>query len=475
MGDDAGIGLENTGPERSAYGPSRARRSRRRSNSLGLDLSGFLSSREPTKRARRTTASSGGRNVPSALLRPSSRSRWEVIMGIDMPLLLSVSTLIIFGLLMVNSASWTVSIYRYNSANAYFWRQALWTGLGIGGAVFLTFFNYHRFQKLAVPLMGVTLIALLAVLIVGVELFNATRTLARGSIQPSELAKFTIVIYLSVWLFARRDQLTDMSLGLFPLGVILGFVGGFIGLQPDLSAVITVFILGGLLFFLAGGDLRQVLFVIILGIVVGFIIVQSNIFPSARDRITEFIAGWRNPMEASDHVRHSLEAFVRGGWFGVGIGKGDWKLTLLPVPHTDSVFAVVGEETGFVGVFFLVSLYATLLWRGMAIAHRAPDQLGSLMAAGLTIWVVLEAFLNMAVLFGLLPFTGNALPLISAGGSSRVMTLAAIGILMNISRMSEESKGVKERSLGAVVDLRGRNRGRSVSGPRRPSRFNDED
>ncbi|RPI87200.1 MAG: cell division protein FtsW [Chloroflexi bacterium] len=475
MGDDVGLGTGYSSEEASQTGASRVRRSRRHSPKLGLDLNGFLPKREDTKRSRSSSTSINGNNGSETRPRLAGASRWEVIMGIDMPLLLAVSTLIVFGLLMVNSASWAVSIYQYNSANAYFWRQALWTALGVAGAVVLAFFNYRRFQKLALLLMAATVISLLGVLLFGVELFNATRTLAGGSIQPSELAKFTIIIYLAVWLFARRDQLTDLSLGLIPMGVILGVVGGLIAAQPDLSAVITVFILGGLLFFLAGGELRQISIVILLGAVVGFFIVQSNIFPSGKIRIAEFLAGWRDPTAASDHVRHALEAFVRGGWFGVGIGKGDWKLTLLPVPHTDSVFAVVGEETGFVGVIFLVALFAVVLWRGMSISRRAPDQLGSFLAAGLTIWITLEAFLNMAVLFGLLPFTGNALPLISAGGSSRVMTLAAVGILMNISRMSEETKGVKERSLSAVVDLRGRNRGRSVSSPRRPTRSISQD
>ena len=163
-------------------------------------------------------------------------------------------------------------------------------------------------------------------------------------------------------------------------------------------------------------------------------------------------------MRASDHVRRSLEAFVNGRWFGVGIGNGVTKVTGLPVPHTDSIFAVIGEETGMIGAVSLLILYSLILWRGMKIARRAPDELGALLAAGLTLWITFEAFINMAVMVNLLPFAGNALPFISAGGSNMVVSMAAIGILLNISRLSVKTQEDSGRFFSAVVDLRGRNR-----------------
>jgi cell division protein FtsW len=162
-------------------------------------------------------------------------------------------------------------------------------------------------------------------------------------------------------------------------------------------------------------------------------------------------------------VRRALESFANGGWFGVGIGKGEAKLTGLPVPHTDSIFAVVGEETGVVGAVGLIGLYILLLWRGLSIARRAPDGLGRLLAAGLTLWIVLEAIINMAVIVNLVPFAGNALPFISSGGSNLMVSLAGIGILLNISRLAEREREDKGRSFGAVVNLRRRDRRRSVS------------
>ena len=164
-----------------------------------------------------------------------------------------------------------------------------------------------------------------------------------------------------------------------------------------------------------------------------------------------------------------MEAFAKGGLFGVGIGNASTKLTGLPVPHTDSIFAVVGEETGFVGSVFLVTMYGLLLWRGLVIARRAPDGLGRLMAAGLTFWLAIEAFINMAVMVGLMPFAGNALPFISAGGSNLMVSMAAIGILLNISRQSEKTVEQEGRTFGEVVDLRWRDRRRRESRARRTS------
>lgn len=393
----------------------------------------------------------------------------SVHLKIDVPLLFVICTLVIFGLLMVHSASWKFSLDAYNSPTEVFTRQLLWTGLGVVVAVVLSLINYHRWQKLAVWFMLATVIALIVVLFVRDERNGAVRTLLGGSIQPSEMAKIVIIIYLSAWLFNRGDQLREVSFGLLPLGVILGVLGALIMFQPDLSAVITIFLLGGMMFFLAGGDLRQIVIVIILGALVGWLLVQSGISSTGKERVDSFTTGLRDPLQASNHVQRSMESFVKGGLLGVGIGKADTKLTVLPFPHTDSIFAVIGEETGILGASMMVLLYGLLMWRGIVIARRAPDKLGTLLAAGLSFWLAMEAFINMAVMVGLLPFAGNALPLISAGGSNRLVSLAAIGILLNISRLSFKEKEEKERVYSAVVSLRRRDWRRGIPRPRRPS------
>ncbi len=397
--------------------------------------------------------------------------RNSVQLGIDVPLLLISITLVVFGLLMVYSASWDFSLFVFGEPGQIFSRQLLWLALGVAAAVALTWLDYHRWVRWAVPSMVLTILALIAVLVINEVRFGAARTLSQGSYQPSELAKLVTVIYLSVWLFSKRDQLGDKSFGLIPLAGILGIVGGLIFLQPDLSAVATVVVLGGLLFFLAGGDLVQLALLLVVTVVVGYLVVRVS--PTGSTRVASYLTALSDPSQASYHLKRSLEAFVNGSWFGVGIGRADTKLTGLPVPPTDSIFAVVGEETGVIGAAALVSLYGMLIWRGLGIARRAPDQLGALLAAGLTLWIVMEAFINMAVMVGLVPFSGNALPFVSAGGSNLVVSLAAVGILMNISRLSQEKADQAGRSLRAVVDLRGRNWRRGLSRAGRAARAED--
>lgn len=374
---------------------------------------------------------------------------------IDVPLLLVVVLLLVFGILMVYSASYIQSLRHYDDAYRVVERQFAFMLFGIAVAGALAFFNYHFWQRLAVPMMVVTITALIAVLVVGQVSQGAQRTLVGNSVQPSELAKLVIIIYLAVWLFSKREQIQKVSFGLLPLAVILGALGGLIYVQPDLSAVVTIFFLGGLMFFLAGGDLKQIAVLGVVSVVVGWLVILAT--KTGNARISSYLAGLGDPLSASDHVQRAIEAFVRGGWFGVGIGNSVTKVTGLPVPHTDSIFAVVGEETGMIGAVSLLVLYSLLLWRGMKIARQAPDELGALLAAGLTLWLAFEAFINMAVMVNLLPFAGNALPFISAGGSNLVISLVAIGILMNISRLSVQNRESNGRLFSEVVDLRRRN------------------
>ena len=186
-----------------------------------------------------------------------------------------------------------------------------------------------------------------------------------------------------------------------------------------------------------------------------------------------FIAGLQDSSHASYHVQRSFEAIIKGGVFGVGLGQADTKLLGLPFAPTDSVFAVVAEELGLFGSVVLIGLYSSLVWRGLVIARRAPDMLGTLLASGITFWIAIEALINMSAMVGLVPFAGNALPFISAGGSNLVSTLCGIGIMLNISRQSGETVKKEEndwRSFGAVVDLRRGNGRRRVSRSRRSQR-----
>jgi cell division protein FtsW len=387
-------------------------------------------------------------------------------LGLDVPLLLAIATLMAFGLLMVYSASWSASLEISDSPAYFFTNQLRWAILGSIVMIGISLFDYHRLQKLVVPMMVVTLFLLMLVLFTGETRLNARRALFGGSVQPSELAKLVIIIYLAFWLYSKREVLNNITFGLLPMAAILGITGGIILMQPDLSAVLTIVMLGGLMFFLAGVDWKQVLIIVIVAFALGWLLI--TIMPTGKARLEPYIAGLRDPVEASYHVQRSLESVVRGGVFGVGIGQGATKFTGLPVAHTDSIFAVIAEETGLFGATGVILLYMVVLWRGLTIASRAPDLLGKLLAAGCTLWILLEASINMGVMVNLLPFAGNALPFISAGGSSLTMCLAAVGLIMSVARVSNQASNSKEgRSFSAVVDLRRRNGRRSVSRPRR--------
>ena len=394
----------------------------------------------------------------------------EMDLVIDIPFLAIITSLLVFGLLMLYSASWDVSWQASNNVNSFFLRQLIWLAIGLVAAVFLYFMDYHRWERnhFAILAILVTIGLLLTVLIIGEG--GARALLGGKSVQPSELAKIVIVIYLAVWLNSKGDKIKQVGFGLLPLALILGLVGGLIAIQTDVSASVTIFALGMLLFFMAGGSLVQIFILMIISGTLGAGIVALR-KPEVYQRIADFWVGIQDINTiGSEQIAKSFTAFIDGGWFGVGLGRGVAKLVLLPVPHTDSIFAVVGEELGFVGASVLVLLYSLLLWRGMIIAKKALDGLGALLVGGLVFWVVFEAYVNIAVIIGLLPVAGNPLPFVSQGGSNLVVTMSAVGIILSVARRSElERRNQERRSLGAVVDLRGRDRRGSVPGFSRPA------
>ena len=388
----------------------------------------------------------------------------------DLILIATVIALCIFGLLMLYSASTDFSYLNYGSQTFMFNKQLIFLAGGILIALLLSRVDYHLYRRFALPLLLVAVGLLVAVLLTKDMRNGAIRTFFGGSVQPSELAKLVTILYLSAWLFSKQESLHDVQLGLVPLAIILGGIAGLIYLEPDLSATITVFLLGGLLFFLAGGELRQIVLFCLVALVAGWVVVQFS--ATGRSRMGSYLAGLKDPLKSSSHVLWSLEAVNRGKWFGVGIGNATTKLIGLPFSATDSIFAVIVEELGMLGALGLICLYGILLWRGLVIASRAPDLLGSIMAAGLTFWIIMEALINMTMIIGLIPVAGNALPFVSAGGSNLVSTLAAIGILLGISRQSGQkvpADSNERRSYSATVDLRRRDRRRSVSRPGRPA------
>jgi len=388
-------------------------------------------------------------------------------LSIDVPLLIIVLSLLAIGLLFVYSSSWEFALQQEKEPSYFLKKQISSIAVGIGGGIVAFYFDYHRMQKLVKYMVLGTLILLFLVSIVlGEARLGATRSLWQGSYQPSELAKLVIIIYLAFWVDSKKNNINTISFGLIPLMAIIGLFCGLILLQPDLSTAATIFILGVIMFFLGGADLHQIIRVSSVALIAGLSIVLFH--PTGRTRISEYLSGLRNPIEGSYHMIRSIEGIVKGGLFGAGIGMSTVKFTKLPFAPTDSIFAVISEEVGLVGSSILILLFVLLFWRGLRIANHAPDFLGKLLASGISIWIFLEAMINIGVMVNIIPFAGNALPLISYGGSSIATVLTSIGMLMGIARITKQQDDKQEgRVTHAVVDLRRDDGWRDLSRTRR--------
>jgi cell division protein FtsW len=399
---------------------------------------------------------------------PVARSK-RTHAGPDYVLALVVAGLVIVGLMMVYSATFDWSYQVYQNSFHIASRQFLWVGLGVVVLVIVAAVPYERWQQLAVPVMGGTLVLLVLVLFVGEDRFGARRSFLNGSIQPGELAKLAMVIYVAAWLASRGEQIRDLTYGLIPFAVLIGGVAGLIVIQPDVSTATLVALTSLAMFFFAGADILQLAVGGAVGGVTFYLLI--NQLPHARQRIDEYLLVWHDPRLVGYHIQQVLMALGSGGLFGVGLGQGQQKLGYLPAPHTDSIFAVLGEELGFVGCLVVIGLFGLLAWRGFKIALKAPDAFAALLACGVTCWLTLQAMVNVAVMTGLVPFTGVALPFISSGGSAMVVSLTGVGVLLSISRGRQvrkrksraDSRTRQENRERASLDRRWGNRGTRLS------------
>jgi cell division protein FtsW len=308
----------------------------------------------------------------------------------------------------------------------------------------------------------VVIALLIAVLLFGDDAFGARRSLIRGSLQPGEAAELVMVIYMAAWLSSRRTRVRSLLYGLLPFAVLVSIVGGLVMLQPDLSSAAMIFAVSAIMFFLAGGDLLH------LGVAggaaagIGWVLAQRVSY--AQGRLTTFIDSLSDLTQAHYQVQQAVIAFLNGGWTGVGLGEGRQKFGFLPAPHTDSIFAVIGEELGIIGAGFVVLLYVALVMRGFQTSRRAPDTFGALLSAGVTVWIVSKALLNIAVMTALVPPTGAVLPFISFGGSSLVVLMAGVGLLLSVGRVRARQMSMPERrNVVAPYDRGGRDGGPRVS------------
>lgn len=403
---------------------------------------------------------------PPGQAKPRKKSKAEPGPGLDYLLIITVAALTIVGLMMIYSTTFYLGYQLHEQPTYFFLRQLTWVGLGVGVLVFMARVEYHVWLEYSIPLMAGTLLVLGFVLLFGSERFGGQRWLFNGSIQPSELTKLTVIIYMANWLSSKNEKIKQVTYGLAPFAILMGFVIGLIVLQQDLSTAILIALTTLSMFFVAGGEIWQMG---IGGIVSGTTFVLLITRSSYRlARLTAFLDPFSDPLGQNYQIQQILIGLGTGGIAGVGLGASRQKFGAIPAAHTDGVFAIVGEELGFIGCFVVISLFAFLAYRGFKISLAAPDTFGTILASGITFSLVFQALINIGVITATLPFTGIPLPFISFGGSSMLMSMASVGLLLSISRCTKPKvKPEKKEPDYATHDIRRWDRGSRVSRPRR--------
>lgn len=383
--------------------------------------------------------------------------------GTDVFLLTIIAILLALSLMMVYSTTFDWSYQEHGYETFFLFRHA--QNMAIAVAVMLTFafIPYRALHRLSFFILLASIASLTAVLLFGDDAFGARRGLIGGRFQPGELAQLSVVIYLAAWLSSKHTRIRSVVYGLLPFSVIVSIVGVLVLLQPDLSTTVVIFVTATAMFFLAGADVRHLTFSAMAISGLGLLALRS--FGYAQDRVASYFEGIVDLTQTNYHVQQAITAFLNGGWFGVGLGSGRQKFGYLPAPHTDSIFASIGEELGVIGAGVVIILYAVLVVRGFLIARRSPDAFGGLLAAGMTIWLVSQALLNVAVMIAVLPSTGVPLPLISYGGSSMTALLAGMGIVLSVSRATARQPIERRTKIGANSDLSRGNRRQRLPRP----------
>ncbi len=362
--------------------------------------------------------------------------------GASLVLLAVTAALTLVGLVMVLSASFVQAARNYGSSWYVFNRQLLWTAVGVAVMVAVARIDYRRLRKLAVPLLLLTLVLLVLVLIPGVGITSggSTRWLGVGNLrlQPSELAKFSLVLFAADLLTRRAGQVDDHGATTRPVLMVAGALAVLMLLQPDLGTSILVLGVALAMLFIAGTRLHLIAALAVTGTAAA--VVLARLAPYRWARVTGFLDPWADVGNTGYQAAQGLVALGSGQVTGTGLGASRAKWGFLPAAHTDFIFAIIGEELGLVGSLSVVALFAVLAVVLVRAAARAPDRFGTLLVGGIAAWLVGQTIVNIGSVIGLLPITGMPLPFVSAGGSSLVVALAAVGVAYNVCRQARRPR-----------------------------------
>jgi cell division protein FtsW len=353
----------------------------------------------------------------------------------DKLLFTAMLLLVCASVVMVYSASAVIAMERYHQPNLFLFKQATWVLLGLAVMPIVMRIDYRHYRQ---PLVIWTALGIVAFGLVGVLFgprINGARRwfgVAGVGVQPSELAKIAVIFFVAAILERRMDRIDDLKYSLLPIGVVVGGVVGLVLLQPDLGTALSILIIASAMVFAAGINYRYIIGLLLVSLPAAYIVLVSADY--RRRRLMVFLNPWDDPLGDGFQVIQSLIAVGTGGIFGRGLMAGVQKLFYLPYPETDFIYAVIGEELGLIGATIVLVCFCVIGWRGLRTALRAPDRFGAFLALGLTAMVAFQAFFNMSVVLGLLPTKGIPLPFVSFGGSSLLISMIGVGILLNVSQ-----------------------------------------
>jgi len=348
----------------------------------------------------------------------------------------------IFGVIMIASSSTVVAYEKFGEHNSYYfvWHQLISLAIGFIAMSYFSNFDYRKLKKISLPLMIITLILLVAVFlpVVGGSAKGASRWINLGftTFQPSELAKISFMIYLAAWLESKKSELNRLTKALLPFTVMLGVISLLIILEPDLGTLTVIILTSIIMFFAAGAPIWHLgsLGLFLLGTFIIFVRSASYRW----ERFMTFLNPSAQKLDQSYHINQAFIAVSQGGLWGKGYGQSLQKMRYLPEPHTDSIFAIASEELGFLRASFVIVAFFYLFYLGLSIAKRAQDNFGKLLAIGIVSSLLIQAFINISAMLGLIPLTGVTLAFISYGGNSLIISFIQIGILLNISKYAVE-------------------------------------
>ncbi|MFH0956184.1 MAG: putative lipid II flippase FtsW [Candidatus Falkowbacteria bacterium] len=356
----------------------------------------------------------------------------------DRPLIFIVGAIIIFGLIMLSLASSVIAYSAHQDSYYFFKHQLFGLVLGLAAVWFFSRIDYQVWRKYALWMLIASIALLLLVFIPGLAgTWGTSRSWINVfgfSLQPSEFVKITFLLYLAAWLEGRKKQLAEVSRGIGPFVVILGVIALLMILQPDMGTLTIIALASLMVYFIGGGNIKHLVVLILLGLTA--LIVMVNIYPYQANRFKCMMDPSYSPKEYCYQINQSLIAVGSGGFWGRGLGASRQKFSYLPQAQNDAIFPIISEETGFIFSVGLILLYLALFCRGVAIAKKAPDDFGKILAVGIVSWIVIQALINIGGMVNIMPMTGVPLPMVSYGGSAMLVSLASVGILINISRQT---------------------------------------